>query len=98
MVANGFPARIESIIAYSIRAARQSGLFGEVMVSTEDEEVAAIRQQYGTRVPFYRSAATDDFAPMATVLTEVLAKYSARGETFEYGCCNLSDRAAAEHY
>ncbi|MBQ2100455.1 MAG: pseudaminic acid cytidylyltransferase, partial [Lachnospiraceae bacterium] len=43
------------IIAYSITAALESGLFDEVMVSTDDEEIAAVARQYGASVPFMRS-------------------------------------------
>lgn len=51
------------ILSYSIEAARDSGLFDEVMVSTDDEEIARIGQQYGASVPFLRSAASsNDYA------------------------------------
>lgn len=40
------------IIAYSIEAALQSGIFDEVMVSTDDEEIAEVAKQYGANVPF----------------------------------------------
>lgn len=76
------------IIAYSIAAALQSGLFDEVMVSTDDEEIADVSKRYGAHVPFYRSAATaDDFATTVSVLAEVLNNYLKLGETFDYGCC-----------
>ena len=44
------------IIAYSIEAAIQSGLFDEVMVSTDSEEIADVARRYGANVPFMRSA------------------------------------------
>ena len=47
-------------MAYSIEAALQSGIFDEVMVSTEDEEIAALAKQYGAKVPFYRSEKTSE--------------------------------------
>ncbi|WP_162052373.1 pseudaminic acid cytidylyltransferase [Pontibacter pamirensis] len=76
------------IIAYSIEAALHSGLFEEVMVSTDDEEIAAVAKKYGANVPFLRSSATsDDFATTASVLTEVLQEYATAGANFEYGCC-----------
>lgn len=51
------------IMAYSIEAALQSNIFDEVMVSTEDEEIAALARRYGAKVPFYRSEKTSgDFA------------------------------------
>ena len=76
------------ILAYSIEAALQSGLFEEVMVSTDDEEIAAIARQYGAAVPFLRSEATsNDFATTADVLTEVLDRYEALGPRFDTLAC-----------
>ncbi len=76
------------ILAYSIEAARKSGLFDTVMVSTDDEEIAGIAGQYGAEVPFYRSEKTaNDFATTNDVLLEVLAEYEKRGAHYEIGCC-----------
>ncbi|WP_276499324.1 pseudaminic acid cytidylyltransferase [Pontibacter litorisediminis] len=76
------------IIAYSIEAALQSGLFGEVMVSTDDEEIAQVAREHGASVPFLRSReASDDLATTAQVLEEVLAKYKEAGEEFDVACC-----------
>ncbi len=76
------------ILAYSIEAALSAGIFDEVMVSTESEEIAAVAKQYGARVPFYRSEKTaDDFATTNDVLLEVLAEYEKRGECFDIACC-----------
>ena len=76
------------IIAYSIEAALQSGVFDEVMVSTDDEEIAEIAVKYGAKVPFYRSEATaNDFATTNDVIWEVLEEYEKRGEVFDAFCC-----------
>lgn len=76
------------IIAYSIEAALQSGVFDTVMVSTDDEEIADIAVKYGAEVPFLRSEKTsNDFATTTDVLFEVLEEYEKRGEQFEMGCC-----------
>lgn len=76
------------ILAYSIEAAGESGLFDTVMVSTDDEEIAKTARQYGAQVPFYRSEKTaNDFATTNDVLLEVLTEYERRGERFEIGCC-----------
>lgn len=76
------------IMAYSIEAALGSGIFDEVMVSTEDEEIAEIAGQYGAKVPFFRSEKTaGDYAGTNDVLLEVLEEYEKRGEHFELGCC-----------
>lgn len=79
------------IIAYSIEAALQSGLFDEVMVSTDDEEIAEVARQYGARVPFMRSEETsNDYAGLADVIDEVLSKYKCLGYIFNNWCCILS--------
>ncbi len=76
------------IIAYSIEASLQSGIFQEVMVSTDDTEIAEVAQKYGAKVPFLRSAKnSDDFATTADVLTEVLENYAQLGQNFQYACC-----------
>lgn len=76
------------IIAYSIEAALESELFEEVMVSTDDEEIAEVARRYGAAVPFTRSAETsNDFATTADVLVEVLDCYSKAGRAFETICC-----------
>jgi N-acylneuraminate cytidylyltransferase len=76
------------IIAYSIETALSTGLFEEVMVSTDDGEIAEVARSYGARVPFLRSGeASDDFATTASVILEVLQTYTAVGESFDYGCC-----------
>ena len=70
------------IIAYSIEAALQSKLFDEVMVSTDDDEIAIIAQQYGAKVPFMRSADTaNDYATTSDVINEVLNYYHERNQT-----------------
>ena len=76
------------IIAYAIEAARQSGLFQEVMVSTDDAEIADIARQYGASVPFMRSQQNaDDHASTVDVLLEVLDAFTAQGQQFEHVCC-----------
>lgn len=76
------------IIAYGIEAALKSGLFSEVMVSTDDTEIADIARQYGASVPFLRKAETaGDFSTTADVLQEVLGQYQQRGQAFDYTCC-----------
>ncbi|MBR1792035.1 MAG: pseudaminic acid cytidylyltransferase [Bacteroidales bacterium] len=79
------------IMAYSIEAALKSGLFDEVMVSTDDEEFAEVARQYGASVPFLRSEATaNDYATTADVLNEVLERYREIGKEFDSFCCLYS--------
>lgn len=76
------------IIAYSIAAALDSGLFEEVMVSTDDHEIAEISIKYGAKIPFFRSEKnSDDYSTTVDVLLEVLDEYQSRGRSFRYGCC-----------
>lgn len=76
------------ILLYSIEAALCSGLFDEVMVSTDSEEIAEIAKAAGAKVPFMRSAETaNDYASTADVLLEVLADYKKTGQSFDTICC-----------
>jgi pseudaminic acid cytidylyltransferase len=76
------------IIAYTIEAALKSKIFEEVMVSTDDEEIAEVAKQYGAKVPFMRSNKNSDgFATTVSVLLEVLAEYKKRGIEYERACC-----------
>jgi N-acylneuraminate cytidylyltransferase len=76
------------IIAYSIDAAKDSGLFEEVMVSTDDDEIADVAKAYGASVPFKRSSANaDDHATTVDVILEVLKQYENQNKTFDYCCC-----------
>ncbi|MEO8794319.1 MAG: pseudaminic acid cytidylyltransferase [Daejeonella sp.] len=76
------------IIAYSIEAAIRSELFDEVMVSTDDEEIAEIAGSYGAKVPFLRSFENaSDFSTTVEVIFEVLNCYKKQQIQFENGCC-----------
>lgn len=76
------------ILAYSIQAALESMIFDEVMVSTDDQEIAEVAKKYGAIVPFFRSEqASDDYATTADVLKEVLHAYKNIGKVFDWMCC-----------
>ena len=76
------------IIVYSIEAAFKSCLFDEVMVSTDDEEIADIAKLYGAKVPFMRSAqCSNDYASTVDVMEEVISCYEKTGFNFNYLCC-----------
>ena len=76
------------IISYSIESAIESKLFDEVMVSTDDVEVAEIALKYGAKVPFMRSNKnSDDYATTVDVLKEVISEYQIQGKTFDNICC-----------
>ncbi len=76
------------IIAYSIEAALSSGVFDEVMVSTDSEEIKDIAERLGASVPFLRSEATsNDYATTADVLDEVISSYKGIGKSFDSFAC-----------
>ena len=79
------------IIAFSIEAAIKSGLFDEVMVSTDDIEIAYIAKKYGAKVPFMRSEKnSDDFATTFDVIEEVINSYKELAVEFDNFCCLYS--------
>lgn len=76
------------IIAYSIEAAFKSGLYDEVMVSTDCEAIAKVAQQHGAKVPYLRSAEnSNDIATTVDVLLEVLNCYRKNKLEFEFATC-----------
>jgi N-acylneuraminate cytidylyltransferase len=78
------------IIAYSIQAAVNSGLFDEIMVSTDDIGIAEVARKYGASIPFMRSKKTsDDEAILNDVLKEVMNQYQTLNQQFEYICMIL---------
>jgi N-acylneuraminate cytidylyltransferase len=78
------------IIAYSIEVAIKSGLFDEVMVSTDEREISQVAKKYGAKVPFMRSNRTsDDYTILSEVIEEVKEEYSKKQIVFDYICCIL---------
>ncbi len=76
------------ILCYSIEAAKKSGVFDEIMVSTDDEKIADIARANGASVPFMRSEQTaNDYASTDDVIREVLLEYQKRGQEFDSFCC-----------
>lgn len=76
------------MLAYAIEAAKGAGIFDEIMVSTDSEEIAEVARKYGANVPFIRSERTsNDFATTFDVLEEVINEYKKQGKAFEELCC-----------
>lgn len=75
------------ILAFSIEMAMESGVFDEIMVSTDDEQIADIAQKYGAVVPFMRSPKnSQDHTPVHEVWLEVLLNYLKNGKSFDFFC------------
>lgn len=78
------------IISYSIQVAIETKLFNEVMVSTDDQEIADIATSFGAKVPFLRSNENaNDYAVLVDVIQEVLDEYRSKGKEFKNICCIL---------
>jgi len=76
------------IIAYSIEAARDSGLFDEIIVSTDDEAIAATAVEWGATAPFVRpKSIADDHAPIIAVLKNAVEWYAHADRPLQYLCC-----------
>lgn len=75
------------LLAYSIDAAKASGLFDEIMVSTDSRHYADIAVRYGASVPFLRSKErSGDNAGSWDVAEEVLRGYLKAGRAFDTVC------------
>jgi len=48
------------LIVWTIRAARECGLFHRIVVSTDDREIASVAEKFGVETPFLRLTASDD--------------------------------------
>lgn len=79
------------IIAYSIEVAKESGLFDEIFVSTDDKEIADIAVSYGAAVPVFRSDKTsNDYATLSDVIEEVKRYYLNKKIKVDFICCLLA--------
>lgn len=75
------------LLAYAIEAARQSGMFDEIMVSTDSEHYAEVARAFGANVPFLRSdELSSDMAGSWDVVRDVLNKYKYQGVKFDSVC------------
>lgn len=72
------------LLAYSVEAAIQSGIFDEVHVSTDSQEYADIAQKYGAQVPFLRSGElSSDTASTWEAMKYVLQQYEKLGKKYD---------------
>jgi N-acylneuraminate cytidylyltransferase len=76
------------IIAYSIAAAQQTGLFDQIVVSTDDEEIAAVARTFGAATPFIRpKEIADDFTGTNAVVKHAITWFGERGNDVAHACC-----------
>lgn len=66
------------LLAWAVRTCLDSGLFARIVVTTDDEEIAAIAREAGAEVPFVRSAElSDDHTPLVPVVSDALERIGA---------------------
>jgi len=76
------------MIAWSIEAARVSGCFDRILVSTDDEEIAAVARQHGAETPFVRPAElANDHAGTTPVVQHAVLWQRAQGAAPAQVCC-----------
>lgn len=76
------------MIAWSIAAAFKSGCFDQIVVSTDDQEIAEVARFCGARVPFMRPAQlSDDYTGTTAVVSHAVDWFAARGDTPDQVCC-----------
>ena len=75
------------MIAYSIEAAINAKLFDEIIVSTDDDEIADIAQKFGASVPFMRPKELSDvFTTTGAVIEHAINFLKNRGEKIKFVC------------
>ena len=76
------------MIAWSIEAAKASGLFDRIIVSTDDAEIAEVARQWGADVPFMRpEAISNDYAGTTPVIAHATQWALDQGMDIEAVCC-----------
>jgi N-acylneuraminate cytidylyltransferase len=76
------------MLSWSIEAALASKCFGQVIVSTDDEEIAEVARACGAKVPFVRPAElSDDFAGTIPVVAHALKWLQQNGGDSSFVCC-----------
>ena len=84
---NLYPLNGKPMIAYAIELAQESGLFRRIIVSTDDEEIAAVSQEYGAETPFVRPPElSDDFTGTTPVLLHALNWLISQGDQPDAVC------------
>lgn len=82
------PFRGKPMIAWSIEAARASGLFERIIVSTDDTEIADVAWQWGAEVPFMRpTELSDDHTGTAPVIANTIDWMNRNAGPVDIACC-----------
>ena len=76
------------MIAYSIEAAKNAGIFERIIVSTDSKEIASTAKEFSAEVPFMRPCdLSDDYTGTDAVILHALKWLMEDGEKIDYICC-----------
>lgn len=76
------------MIAWSIAAAQASGCFDQIIVSTDDGEIAEVARQWGAQIPFVRPVElANDFAGTMPAVAHAVQWHQDHGQEFTAVCC-----------
>ncbi len=82
------PFNGKPMLAYAIEAARGSGVFDHIVVSTDDQEITDIAREWGAETPFVRPAElANDYTATVPVVAHGIQACRALGWEFDYACC-----------
>ena len=78
----------QPVLAYSVRAALASKCFDEIIVSTDDEEIAQIARKFGASTPFTRpSELAGDHVLLVDVINHAIQWFQEKGQFVSEVCC-----------
>ncbi len=66
------------MIAWTIEEAKKTKIFSDIVISTDDKEIAQTCKEYGAKVPFMREKYADDQSPVSLAVYETLEKLGFR--------------------
>lgn len=76
------------LLWWAVRTCVDSGLFDDVVVSTDDDEIAAVARAAGASVPFNRSEdLSDDHASTVDVIADAVGRLRSDGQPLDLACC-----------
>lgn len=76
------------LIAYSIESALGSGIFDEVIISSNDEEIIKVACEFGAKAPFVRDEKlSDDYTASTEVIKNAIELLTQKGEIYDNVCC-----------
>lgn len=90
--------RGKPVIAYSIEAALKSGCFDQVVVSTDDDEIAEVARKYGAQTPFVRPLnLSDEYCAIGDVNQHCFDWFLEQGTKIARLCCIYATAPMISH-